>query len=211
MFRPRTVAAVAVLLFLVTPGTRADISAPGTHEVTPQLRCDNLDDYPDYRFYLQYRRGNGNPYVAPLQIVEVTAGQPVAVAGEGRRVADLALLAAPRDQALPAFPRDTVGPAPEFPGFLRANLECPAATTSVTDAASYYLSTYRVAIQDGKLEVTRLSTEGVYPGGAAGRAVLPYWPAVLAAVAFAGAGVWLVRRRAARARSATPPAASQPE
>jgi hypothetical protein len=214
MSRPRTVAAAAVLLFLVTPGTWADMPTPGFRQVTPYLRFDNLDDYPDYRFYLQYRRGNGNPFAAPLQIVEVTSGQPVPLAGEGRRVADLALLAAPRDQALPAFPRDSWGPAPELPGFLRENLEHPVTTTSIADAASHYVSAYRVAIKDGKLEVTALPVEGVYPGGRAGRAVLPYWPAVLAAVvaaAFAGAGVWFVRRRAARVRqggpAVTPPSA----
>jgi hypothetical protein len=214
MFRPRTVAAAAVLLFLVTPGTRADISVPGSRQVTPYLRFDNLDNYPDYRLYLQYRRGDGNPLAAPLQIVEVFPGRPVAVAGEGRRVADLALLAAPRDQELPAFPRQTWGPAPEFPGFLRATiLEHPVTTTSVADAASHYVSAYRVAIKDGKLEVTALPVEGVYPGDRAGRAILPYWPAVaaLAAAVFAGAGVWFARRRAARARPAAPPAASPPE
>ncbi len=213
MFRPRT-AAAAVLLFLVTPPTQADVPIPGARQVTPYLRFDNLDDYPDYRFYLQYRRGDGNPYAAPLQLVEVKSGQPVPVAGGGRRIADLALLAAPRDQALPDFRRDTRGPAPEFPGFLRAtNLEHPVTMTAVVDAASHYVSAYRVAIKDGKLEVTALPVEGVYPGGRAGRAVLPYWPAVLAAAvaaAFAGAGVWFVRRRA-RSRAAIPPAVLPPE
>jgi hypothetical protein len=204
MFRPRAVAVTAALLFLLPSAARADMPLSGAvRQVTPQLRFDNLDDYPDYRFYLQYRRGDGNPFAAPLQIVEVFSGKPAPVAGEGRRVADLALLAAPRDQALPDFRRDTRGPAPEFPGFLRAtNLEEPATTVSVLDATSYYLTPYRVAVRDGKLEVTALREEAVYPGGRAGRALLPYWPAAaaLAATVLAGAGVWFVRRRAARSR-----------
>jgi hypothetical protein len=124
----------------------------------------------------------------------------VAITGPGRRVADVALLAGPRDQAPPDLPRDAVGPAPEFPGFLRANLEHPVTTTSIADAASHYVSAYRVAIKDGKLEVTALPVEGIFPGGRAGRALLPYWPAAaaLAAAVLAGAGVWFVRRRATR-------------
>ena len=208
MLRTRPFLVAALLLVHFTPGTRADVPSPGTRELTPQLRFDSLDDYPDYRFYLQYRRGDGNPYAAPLQVVEVLSGQPVALAGGGRRVADLALLAAPRDHAPPALPHDTRGPAPDFPGFLRAtNLEPPITTTSITDAAGHYVMPYRVAIKDGKLELTALPVEGDYPGGPAGRAALPYWPAVLAAVVavvFAAAGVWFVRRRAARARQSGP-------
>jgi hypothetical protein len=171
--------------------------------VTPHLRFDNLNDYPDYRFYLQYRRGDGNPFAAPLQIVEVFSGHPVAVEGRGRHVADMALLAGPRDQALPDFQRDARGPAPEFPGFLRAtNLEHPVTTTSVPRLDRQYVMPYRVAITDGKLELTALPVEGDFPTDPAERATLPYWPAAaaLAAAVLAGAGVWFVRRRAARSR-----------
>jgi hypothetical protein len=207
MFRPGAFVTAAVLLVLFPPGTRADILSPGTRQLTPQLRFDNLDDYPDYRFYLQYRRGEGNPYAAPLQVVAVVAGQPVALTGGGRNVADLALLAAPRDQPPPALPHDTRGPAPDFPGFLCAtNLEPPVTTTSVAHAASHYVMPYWVAITDGQLELTALPVEGDYSGGGAGGAALPYWPVVLAAAVaavFAGAGIWLVRRRAARARTSS--------
>ena len=216
MFRPRTVAAVAVLLLLlIAPGTRADMPLAGAREVTPRLRFDNLDDYPGYRFYLQYRRGDGNPYAAPLQIVEVAAGRPVPLAGGGRRVADLALLAGPRDLPPPELPHDTRGPASEFPGFLRAtNLEPPVTTTFRPNRGDDYVMPYRVAVTDGRLELTALPVEGDYPGGLTDNAVLRYWPAVLAAAVAAvcaGAGVWFGRRRAARSRPATPPAGSLPE
>jgi hypothetical protein len=99
MFRPRTVALTAALLFLFTPGTRADVPTPGFRQVTPQLRFDSLDDYPDYRFYLQSRRAPGNPFAAPLQTIEVPPGQPVTLPGEGKRIADLVLLAVPCKEA----------------------------------------------------------------------------------------------------------------
>lgn len=214
MFRARTCAALAALLVLCTCGTRADMPLAGAREITPRLRFDNLDDYPDYRFYLQYRRGDGNPYAAPLRVVEVVSRQPVAVEGPGRRVADLALLAGPRDLPPPALAADLRGPAPEFPGFLRAtNLEPPVTTTFRPNRGDDYVMPYRVAITDGRLELTPLPTEGDYPGGLTDNAVLQYWPALLAVAvaACAGAGIWFARRRAARPRPAAPPAAAPPE
>jgi hypothetical protein len=204
MFRASMLVAVATLLVLFTPGARADMPLSGAREITPRLRFENLNDYPAYRFYLQYRRGDGNPYAAPLQVVEVAAGQPVPLTGGGRRVADVALLAGPRDLPPPELPPNTQGPAPEFPGFLRAaNLEPPITTTYRPDRGDDYVMPYRVAITDGRLELTALPVEGGYPGGLTDHAILRYWPVLLAAavaVVCAGVGVWFLRRRAARAR-----------
>jgi hypothetical protein len=115
--------AVAALLAAGAPAARADVPPlplVNYRETTPHVRFDNLDDYPDWVFYLEYERYSGGPTGKNLSIVRLTTGEPVPFAGEGSRVR-AGLVAVPRHfaEAVQAGP---VGQphSLDVPGALRA-------------------------------------------------------------------------------------------
>src|SRR5215470_16298302 len=93
---------VALILGLPWAAARAD-GAPSwfATELTPRLRFDNLDDYPDYSFYLAYGRTGGAPTYRTLTQVE--PGATVLLEGSGRRMVPVILIAVPRGKEMPSL------------------------------------------------------------------------------------------------------------
>src|SRR5215472_4437469 len=81
-------------------GVQADM-APGpfdwSRDYDPQLRFENLADYPDFDFYLKYGRSRGNPGRDP-HLTRVTSAVTVRLEGSGRRITSIFLIAVPCGQ-----------------------------------------------------------------------------------------------------------------
>jgi hypothetical protein len=91
------IAAIAIAA-IAAESARADMGY--IPPVNIHLRFDNLDDYPDYDFYLKYGIAQGNPY-AGLRLMKLTAASTLTkLEGEGRRLTLVYLMAVPRGRAV---------------------------------------------------------------------------------------------------------------
>jgi hypothetical protein len=142
-----------VLVFLLPAGAaRGDVGPAFLQDATyPAMRFDNLSDYPDFDFYLKYGHARGNPYAGHLGTVR--SGDPFReFEGTGRKT-EVYLLAVPHGRKPPP-PRNDHAWFTEVPeGCLQS------APLEGTNQEAGALVSYRVRIQDGKLEVTRQSME----------------------------------------------------
>ncbi len=161
----RIIVPVAIALLLLYPlPVAADMGAPFSFNFVPQVRFDNLDDYPDYVFYLQYRSSSGNPYGTPLNLVRVEDHQIVSLGA--RRVVDIQLIAVPR-RAVPKMKteRDDFRLA-DKEGTHRGQIldEIPFFTFD-WNLYDQYVAPFRIVISDEKrsIELTRLPNEGIGP------------------------------------------------
>jgi hypothetical protein len=186
----------AVYLSLSPATARAD-AAPFPYpvrKIDPQVRFDNLDQYPDWIFYLEYRRGNGNPGIATKQTLSLPSAEPVALTGSGRRVVAYVL----------AVPRASVAgkgmPPPEdTPGVLRRQIYgIDLAEMFLIDLNDSYITPYRVSVAGADLKVEASPRVPVRPEIDLGFARLPMrQTGVVLALALAVAGMWFAwsRRR----------------
>src|SRR6266702_565143 len=90
-------------LLLAATLARADVGLFPQRNVNPLLRFENLDDYPDYNFYLKYGHARGNPG-ASFYLAKVSGANQVRLEGEGERFTSVYLIAVPK-----ADPQPTVG------------------------------------------------------------------------------------------------------
>jgi hypothetical protein len=156
----------AILLLAVFAGKApADMAFPGYNWQEPHLRFAGLENHPDYVFYLKYQSGPGNPGVGKRNAVRITSGEPFTLPETGRRrFIHTALVAVPRG-SLPSADTDPDWEwlSEKTSGVLEARLDDNDLDRSywITDPNNHYVTPYQVAIQEGRLEVTRLPLEGV--------------------------------------------------
>jgi hypothetical protein len=214
----RTSATLAVVgLLTVTAGpARADSASPFYPErkVGLKIRFVNLQDHPDWVFYLEYlldENGRNRPDAwvdkdgHRWRAVRLESAEPFSFPDSGRRLFSH-LIAVPRRLAGPAGRPPSEKPPPkESPGVLHCFLYGNPATSFFLDLNDGYVIPYEVTIKDGKLDVLPLPAEPVRPEMDLGFTRLPVrQTVVLAALALAVGGALLtwVRRRA-RARRPT--------
>jgi hypothetical protein len=188
--------AVAILTFSSVT-IRADMAPPyPVRKVDPHVRFDNLDEYPDWVFYLEYQRGNGNPSNATKQIIPLTSAEPLALTGTGRRVV-ASVVASPRTQV-----GDNDVPLPEgTPGVRRRQIYVDLAETFLIDLNDYYIAPYRVSLAGTDLKVEALPDVPVRPEINLGFGRLAVRQTVVALVLIlAVIGVWLSWRRRRKAK-----------
>ncbi len=192
--RPCSLLLCACLSLLPAAEARADVIPEGQKWITPQVRFDNLGDYPDHDFFLTYRAGGG-PAQYWLQYAHpVSAGVPVAI--QNGRQAAVVLVALPRGKGKPpAEPAKEDWPPKDMPDVLRsAPLDRLIGWRPVTDPNHQYVTPYRVAVREGALVLTALPVEPPLADGWLGRGPLLIAGAALACAA-AGAGLWWFSRR----------------
>lgn len=178
---------VVILALLMTAGIVRGDAAPAflksSDERFPEMRFDNLADYPEYDFYLLYyhSRGNPSPHVMRIQSGEVIRH----FEGNGRN-GGAYLLAVAQGKSLP--PRVEHYGKPE--GYLRSAPLDGAHRNPDT------LFTYRVQIIDGQLIVVMQSSEAQW--GARLLRWLEALPCVLVPLALCVLAGWLGVRVARR-------------
>jgi hypothetical protein len=186
----------ALVLLGPAAGVRGD-AAPGLFERSrdfdPQLRFENLADYPDFDFYLKYGRARGNPR-SSTHLTPVTSGVTIRLEGKGRYFTEVFLIAVPHGQKPPALRKDREGLTEEVPGVLQSHaLTGVVYNSSPTDESDGYVLRYSVSIKDGNLEVTSLPRELIFWEWVRGR--LPYLLVGLALfLTVAWIGIWVLRR-----------------
>jgi hypothetical protein len=189
---------VLTVLVLLGPaaGVRGD-AAPGPFEWSrdfdPQLRFENLADYPDFDFYLSYGRGGGKPrrgrYLTP-----VTSGVTVRLEGTGKRLTEVFLIAVPHGQKPPTPREDRDWLSKGAPGVLQSHaLDGVEHNWSIADENDGYVLRYSVSIKDGRLVTSSLPRELLFWEWVRGR--LPYLLVGLALfLVVAWVGIWVLRR-----------------
>jgi hypothetical protein len=186
--------AASLLLALLASEAKADGLGPGLKRLPSYARFENLDDFPEYRFYLRYWPATSSGPAQTATIIELPSRQPVLLASDTEVVVGPTLLAVPREQGHLAeqLGRDLFRPT-EPAGVLRAGMRRPETAAWFGSTVRHYVTPFRVTFSEGKMDVKELPAEAVYPEEWRGR-LLPYWPILLAS-ALALAGAWLARRR----------------
>ena len=173
----------------------ADVPLPPDQKyVTPKVRFEGVDKQADYVFFLKYNAGNGNPFAAPPQVIEVKNAEPFEMPG-GRRIVAVQLFAVPRGDAAKlreTNPKDWS--TDKTPGVLKADVTAPSTVVSAK-LKEAPVTTYRVAVADGKLKVERLPAEEKR-GEAPGYRLPVVVAALTVSLSLALFGVWFMRRRA---------------
>jgi hypothetical protein len=188
-----TLLALAVLGICVTAAT-ADVPLPSDLKyITPRVRFEGVDKEADYAFFLKYRAGNGNPFAAAPQVLEIKKTEPVEMAG-GRRLAEVQLFAVPRADVAKLREKDpTNWLSDKTPGVLLATVEPPSTVVS-KKLTEVPVTVYRVSLKEGKLKVEKVPEET--KRGAAPTDRLPWVMAASAAsLSLALFGLWFARRR----------------
>jgi hypothetical protein len=147
----------------------ADVLPPGSKPVSHVARFENLDDYPDYTFYLKSRgrhrqakeeREKADPD-SRIALAPLTAGGESSMNGnpiEGPKV----LFAVPkklRDKAQPLaawFDGD-------HPDVLTAELGHGRRAAPLIERSNKFTTTYHVSIADGRLTAQAVKEEGDAP------------------------------------------------
>jgi hypothetical protein len=181
--------------FLPASAARADIPLPDhLHYVDPEIRFDGPAENPDYIFHLRYLTFTGAPGGTPYTVVEVRDSKPFLLNTE-RRLTDMKLLAMKRTEftKLATGQKSLDWLSDKTEGVLAAEVDEPS-TVAPKKAKKPPLSTYRVQVKNGKLElelIARTKLEETNSGG-----VLQNSMAGLAlAGALASLGVLIARRR----------------
>jgi hypothetical protein len=193
MHRRYFLAVIATLT--AASAARADIPLPDhLTYVDPQVAFDGIAENPDYVFYLRYLTFNGGPGNTPHTVVEVRDSKPFVLQTE-RRLMGMKLLAMKRTEfaKLANGQKSLDWLTDKTEGVLAAEFDEPS-TVAPKKAKKPPLSTYRVQVKNGKLEVelvARTKLEETNSGG-----VLQNSMAGLAlAGALASLGLLIMRRR----------------
>jgi hypothetical protein len=188
-------AAAAVLVLASRSG--ADVPLPKDLKyVAPRVAFEGVEQHPDYVFHLRFLTFNGGPVGVPYTTVEVKNDKAFVLAVE-RRVLDFQLLALERKE----FEKRAKADASlkwlteKAEGVLAVALPTPSTVGKVTDT-EVPVTTYRVAIKDGKLTGERGGggAKGAAPGRSSS-ALVPGWAVgIIAAAGLAWLGLWWTRR-----------------
>src|ERR1035438_2742890 len=79
---------------------RADVGLFPRFDLDLHVCLENLDDYPEYDFYLKYGLSRGSPF-ASLRATEMKSGVMTKLKGQGDRFTGAYLLAVPRGTPIP--------------------------------------------------------------------------------------------------------------
>jgi hypothetical protein len=197
----RTLAlAVAGCLLIVTAAS-ADVPLPNDLQyVDPRVSFEGIDKHADYVFHLRYLTFSGGPGGVPHRLVEVKDARPFNLNAE-RRLMNMSLLAMPRQEFDKRAKEDPslTWLTDKTEGVLQAGVT-PPSTTAPAGSKEVPVTTYRVAIRDGKLTVEMVEDhkqgEATPPPG-----LWPVWVlGVVSACCLAWFGVWFARRRGRGAR-----------
>ncbi len=175
-----------LLVALLSPSAaRADMGMPGFKYLELRIVIDNLDDYPDYQFFMGGPPTKDDPARAPI----TAEGCHLTV---GRQWVIWKLVAVPRQHPEPAVPVDWEALAPRV---LSSNaVQCPSrGSVPGLWPYDYEARHYRISISEGQLTLSLVSVEQRSDGFSS------WLPAIFTTVAITGVGLWIVRRR----RSAT--------
>jgi hypothetical protein len=167
--------ALGVLAILLLGGSfvRADVAVPGRKTVPHELTFENLDAYPNYRFYLVSEQR-----LQPLtqSCLEVTPGRKLRPEGYTFRRWAVYLFAVP----LEVVQKEGDSPKKEWfagatSGVYKSD-EAVAVSAGVPDSSpvAAVQTRYRIDLQDGVLHLTTTEDQ---PVDAAGRPVQPSAPA----------------------------------
>ena len=188
-------------VLLCSAPARADVVAPGFKFRELRVVIDNLNDYPDYSFYLvaapwvvpgEKEYGPGKPDKPS----RVTLGQVHRPGYSARWQHDWMLVAVPRERADSV---DWKALAAGTPGVLHSNrvrLAQPSPALVIWPR-DYELRHFRVSLADGQLALT----PGAVEEGANGSA--SWLPGLIAAAALTGMGLWIAHRIRRRSRPTT--------
>jgi hypothetical protein len=139
----------------------ADVAIPGQtrKDLVIQIRLENLDEYPQWDFYLKYGLSRGNPYGAH-HLTRMHSGVSTRLEGKGNRLTEVYLLTVPAGQSirLPTaeWDRDWLTDLPK--GALGQ-----AMLLRFQESEDLREYRYRVRIEDGKLHVDKLEVVPVNP------------------------------------------------
>ena len=183
----------ALLAVLLSPGAaRADMGFPGLKDIGLLIVLDNLDDYPDYRFYfvpahaLDPKLKRWEYFYPGPRELRVRWSMPTAYV----------LVAVPRQQVGADGRMSSDAMVEGTPGVLHSNRVEKVARTDASPPIiwpfDYEKRRYRVDLTDGRLSLTLVSV------GQGSDSILSWIPAILTALAITGIGVWVVRRRRRR-------------
>lgn len=194
--RELLVVIASLLVMLPLPEPRADNDGSGVRWLEPRLRFDNLANFPDYVFYLRYRRFEGNPRQGSVHVIPVSASEPILLAGTGLGLRDLVLLAVPRRLTPPPGDGNGSWPNENIPGVLRSSLlEEPIGWSPAGDRTDYYVTPYRVALGQGRIHLLKLPIEPVRSESSYGGFDLAFCSVILAGVlVLIGVSLWVMRR-----------------
>ena len=199
--------ALVLLLGSAIPA-RADVipPMPWQRQLPMYFRFDNLEDYPEFDFYLI---GRSPPSSYPTQVVKVSSGVPTRLF-PGRYGLEVRLLALPRGQPVPKFSSfwsheehkwaEVGPPGARYSPQLRATPQ--AGWTTSFDLTDHYLMPYRVTVRELEIQVEALPAEWR----------LDYLRTMILGLSlslvFVAIGLWIARRRrkAADGAQAAPPA-----
>jgi hypothetical protein len=181
--------ALAVVILLAGPA-RADIGFGPRPTLNIQVRFENLEDYPRYDFYLKYGLGTGNPS-GFFHLTRVHPATLTLLEGNGSRMTEVYLLAAPRGQSVspPQGQMDNKWLTEAPSGALRSTpLPTHSPGTTLSEGLNGYSLDYRVHIEGDHLEVTCVGQTQSRP---AATASVVFW-ILLGVLALGGLGLSVV-------------------
>ena len=161
--------------------------------VDPRVRFEGVEQHVDHVFYLRFLTFTASPGGIPYRVVEVKDSKAFSLNAQ-RRLANMQLLAMERKEFAARVTDD-----PSFKwltdmteGVLRASITAPA-TTGPANLKEVPVTTYRIALKDGKLTAELVKDQK--SGAAAPAGVLPTWTlGILTSCCLAWFGIWFARR-----------------
>ncbi len=152
---PRPIVLIAMALALAAEA-RADLPSPVRRDLDIRLCFENLDEYPEYDFFLRYTLTRGNPAGGPGRFTRVESGSLTRLERTGGRSTDVHLVAVRRSQPI-QIPEElqnkrgiTLGE--KLPGTLQSTaLQGDAAGNRLTGGFDNCEITYRVRMKGESL------------------------------------------------------------
>ena len=204
MYR-QIVSALAVSLVLA-PSASADVVRPGEKSVNPLVRFMGIEEHQEHVFYLQIQREQRNEPDKPSpKLIEVKDSTPFNL-NAGFRLESMYLLAIERkefdkrakdDPSLKWLTEEADGVMCAYP--------IMPSTIGLIDDVAVPLTSYRVTLQNGRLQVEGPDIEKVQKKSAWGNFMLMAAAGIFIALSLATLGIWFVRRRWLGAKTPTPP------
>ena len=200
MFRMICIASV-LGLFLASVAF-ADLPLPKDLKyVDPRVRFEGIDNVADQVFYLRFLTFASAPGSTPYTLKEVKDAKPFNLNAQ-RRLTNMSLLAIERkdfDKRAKDDP-SLKWLSDKTDGVKSASLQAPSTVGKISEK-EVPVTTYRVALKDGKL--TAEMVKDAKRGDAAPIGLMPLWVfGIVSALSIACLGVWAARRRHATPQAA---------
>jgi hypothetical protein len=128
---------------------------PGPN-INVHVRFENLDDYPDFDFYLKYGLSNGNVY-RKHTLTKLASGVATRLEGEGHYLTRVYLVAVPRGKAPPAIPDLNEDDSGWHERTAPGTIQSPPLAVSAEDSG--YICPYRATLEGKVLGATALPLE----------------------------------------------------